>query len=60
MATAADVQVTEKIGKLKVKSSNANENNLDNNSLEYGLPLQEVYKLGLSFCKGEFFKYLFK
>ncbi|KAJ3658648.1 hypothetical protein Zmor_010375 [Zophobas morio] len=55
MATESDSsQLLEKISKLDIKSSkrkNSLGTNSSNDTLEYGLPLKEVYKLAFSFYK---------
>lgn len=46
MATTSDINyIAENFKKVDIETN-------DDDGLEYGLPLQEVYKLGLSFYKG--------
>lgn len=56
MATDSDVsQVSEKFGNLTIGQENGkkvNENNVVSETLEYGLPLTEVYKLAFNFYRG--------
>lgn len=56
MATETDSsQLSENFSKLDIKASkrkNSLVNNSQNDTLEYGLPLTEVYKLAFNFYKG--------
>lgn len=55
MAAISDsAPLPEKFEKLNLSKNSETCNNLQENDVEYGLPLPDVYKLALNFYKGSF------
>lgn len=54
MAATTETSISEKFDNFHVGQGKLNGSQLEDlNNLEYGLPLKEVYKLALSFYKGQ-------